>query len=90
MPLLDTPFAQLDLIRQPEQQDEPLQAFDAADEYLLNHVAGQGLTLQSKVLVLNDSFMAGRSRPAEKPGAQWHAIRCGNAGSSKRACQRPF
>lgn len=58
MPLLDTPFAQLDLIRQPEQQDEPLQAFDAADEYLLNHVASQGLTLQSKVLVLNDSFGA--------------------------------
>jgi 23S rRNA (guanine1835-N2)-methyltransferase len=58
MPLLDTPFAQLDLIRQPEQQDEPLQAFDAADEYLLNHVAGQGVTLQSRVLVLNDSFGA--------------------------------
>ncbi|MCI8209153.1 50S rRNA methyltransferase [Pseudomonas sp. S25] len=58
MPLLDTPFAQLDLIRQPEQQDEPLQAFDAADEYLLNYVAEHGLTLQSKVLVLNDSFGA--------------------------------
>lgn len=58
MPLLDTPLAQLDLIRQPEQQDEPLQAFDAADEYLLNYVAEQGLTLQSKVLVLNDSFGA--------------------------------
>jgi 16S rRNA (guanine1207-N2)-methyltransferase len=41
MPLLDTPFAQLDLIRQPEQQNEPLQAFDAADEYLLNHLAAQ-------------------------------------------------
>ncbi|WP_426115798.1 methyltransferase [Pseudomonas sp. DSP3-2-2] len=58
MPLLITPFAQLDLIRQPEQQDEPLQAFDAADEYLLNHVAEQGVTLQSRVLVLNDSFGA--------------------------------
>jgi 16S rRNA (guanine1207-N2)-methyltransferase len=58
MPLLDTPLAQLDLIRQPEQQDEPLQAFDAADEYLLNYVAEHGLTLQSKVLVLNDSFGA--------------------------------
>ena len=58
MPLLDTPFAQLDLIRQPEQQDEPLQAFDAADEYLLNFVAEHGLTLQSRVLVLNDSFGA--------------------------------
>ncbi|MDY0917713.1 methyltransferase [Pseudomonas viridiflava] len=58
MPLLISPFAQLDLIRQPEQQDEPLQAFDAADEYLLNHVAEIGLTLQSRVLVLNDSFGA--------------------------------
>ncbi|WP_426143505.1 methyltransferase [Pseudomonas sp. DWP3-1-2] len=58
MPLLITPFAQLDLIRQPQQQDEPLQAFDAADEYLLNHVAEQGVTLQSRVLVLNDSFGA--------------------------------
>ncbi|RMO03355.1 Ribosomal RNA large subunit methyltransferase G [Pseudomonas cannabina] len=58
MPLLISPFAELDLIRQPEQQDEPLQAFDAADEYLLNHVAESGLTLQSRVLVLNDSFGA--------------------------------
>lgn len=58
MPLLITPFAQLDLIRQPEQQDEPLQAFDAADEYLLNYVAEHGVTLQSRVLVLNDSFGA--------------------------------
>jgi 16S rRNA (guanine1207-N2)-methyltransferase len=41
MPLLETPFASLDLIRQPEQQNEPLQAFDAADEYLLNHLAEQ-------------------------------------------------
>ena len=58
MPLLTTPFAQLDLIRQPEQSDEPLQEFDAADEYLLNHVAEHGLTLQTRVLVLNDSFGA--------------------------------
>jgi 16S rRNA (guanine1207-N2)-methyltransferase len=58
MPLLDSPFAQLDLIRQPEQSDEPLQAFDAADEYLLNHIAEHGLTLQTRVLVLNDNFGA--------------------------------
>jgi 16S rRNA (guanine1207-N2)-methyltransferase len=58
MPLLTTPFAELDLIRQPEQSDEPLQAFDAADEYLLNHVSEQGLTLQTRVLILNDSFGA--------------------------------
>jgi len=58
MPLLLSPFAQLDLVRQPEQQDEPLQAFDAADEYLLNFVAETGLSPESRVLVLNDSFGA--------------------------------
>ncbi|WP_296216973.1 methyltransferase [Pseudomonas sp. UBA2684] len=58
MPIFVTPFAQLDLIRQPEQQAEPLQAFDAADEYLLGHVHTQGLTPDARVLVLNDSFGA--------------------------------
>ena len=63
MPIFTTPFAQLDLLRQPEQQDEPLQAFDAADEYLLNHLHDlalheQGLHANSRVLLLNDSFGA--------------------------------
>ena len=58
MPIFVTPFAQLDLIRQPEQQQEPLQAFDAADEYLLNHLHEQGLTAATRCLVLNDSFGA--------------------------------
>ena len=58
MPALESPFAQLHLIRQPEQQNEPLQAFDAADEYLLNHLAEQNLPKGSRVLVLNDSFGA--------------------------------
>ena len=58
MPIFVTPFAQLDLIRQPEQQAEPLQAFDAADEYLLNHLHEQGLPAEARVLVLNDNFGA--------------------------------
>jgi 16S rRNA (guanine1207-N2)-methyltransferase len=58
MPLLETPFAELDLIRQPEQQNEPLQAFDAADEYLLNHLASEQPASSTRVLVLNDSFGA--------------------------------
>jgi 16S rRNA (guanine1207-N2)-methyltransferase len=58
MPLLETPFARLDLIRQPEQPNEPLQAFDAADEYLLNHLAEQHPAADTRVLVLNDSFGA--------------------------------
>ncbi|MBC3363056.1 methyltransferase [Pseudomonas sp. SWRI154] len=58
MPLLDSPFAQLDLIRQPEQPNEPLQAFDAADEYLLAFLAEQQPSAESRVLVLNDGFGA--------------------------------
>lgn len=58
MPLLETPFATLELHRQPEQRDDPLQAFDAADEYLLNHLHSVGLTAQERVLILNDSFGA--------------------------------
>lgn len=58
MPLLSSPFAQLDLLRQPDQPHEPLQAFDAADEYLLKQVHEQGLPAATRVLLLNDSFGA--------------------------------
>jgi len=58
MPLLTTPFAELDLIRQPDQANDPLQAFDAADEYLLEQLHAQCLDAGSRVLVLNDSFGA--------------------------------
>ena len=58
MPSLNTPFADLDLIRQPEYNDDPLQAFDAADQYLLEHLAAQQLPVATRVLVLNDSFGA--------------------------------
>ena len=58
MPLLTTPYAELDLIRQPDQANDPLQAFDAADEYLLEQLHAQGLQPGSRVLVLNDSFGA--------------------------------
>ena len=58
MPIFTTPFAALELIRQPEQADEPLQAFDAADEYLLNHLHSLGLPSTARLLVLNDNFGA--------------------------------
>ncbi len=58
MPRFVTPFASLDLLRQPAQRDDPLQAFDAADEYLLAHLHEQGLTADSRVLLLNDGFGA--------------------------------
>ena len=58
MPILTSPFAAHDLIRQPEMANEPLQAFDAADEYLLAHLHEQGLGPDSRVLLLNDGFGA--------------------------------
>lgn len=58
MPIFTTPFAALELLRQPEQPDEPLQAFDAADQYLLNHLHGLDLPSGTRVLILNDSFGA--------------------------------
>ncbi|MDV7211603.1 methyltransferase [Azotobacter beijerinckii] len=58
MPILDTPFARLELQRQPPRRDDPLQAFDAADEYLLLHLHAQGLPAEARVLLLNDAFGA--------------------------------
>ena len=68
MPIFATAFAQLDLIRQPDQPNEPLQAFDAADQYLLKQLAEQGLAADARVLLLNDNFgalacsLAGKAR----------------------------
>lgn len=58
MPQLLTPFGQLDLVRVPDQPNDPLQAFDAADEYLLGHLHEQAPDAATRVLVLNDSFGA--------------------------------
>lgn len=53
-----TAFANLQLERFPSHPNSPLQAFDAADEYLLEHLAEQGLSSDSRILILNDSFGA--------------------------------
>ena len=58
MPIFDTHFAQLDLLRYPEQNNSPLQAFDAADEYLLKHLSSCQLPENPRALILNDSFGA--------------------------------
>lgn len=58
MPIFTTSFAQLDLLRYPEQHNSPLQAFDAADEYLLKHLSSCALPTDSRTLILNDSFGA--------------------------------
>ncbi len=58
MPIFNTPFAQLDLLRYPEQHNSPLQAFDAADEYLLQHLSNCTLPPHARTLILNDNFGA--------------------------------
>jgi len=53
------PQGVFDLIRLPLRRNELLQPFDAADEYLLAHLAEQGLPESgSRVLIMNDSFGA--------------------------------
>ena len=47
------------LVRLPERRNELLRAWDAADEYLLQHLAENNLPAESaKVLIINDSFGA--------------------------------
>ncbi len=57
--LFNCPQGAFDLIRLPLRPNELLQPFDAADEYLLTHLAEQGLPKAgSRVLIVNDSFGA--------------------------------
>lgn len=58
MAILETPFARLELQRFPAQHNSPLQAFNAADEYLLQRLHEQQLPQGARVLVINDSFGA--------------------------------
>ncbi|MDD1783459.1 methyltransferase [Enterovibrio sp. ZSDZ35] len=48
----------LSLRRYPLQNNESLQAWDAADEYLIDHLESMDLAENSHLLVLNDSFGA--------------------------------
>jgi len=48
----------LTLSRFPKQAQETLQAWDAGDEYLINHVEDLDLAPESHVLILNDNFGA--------------------------------
>jgi 16S rRNA G1207 methylase RsmC len=56
---LETAFGQYTLARFPMQNNTPLRAWDAADEYLLSHLDEHKLLAQSdKILIINDSFGA--------------------------------
>lgn len=55
----DNPFLPLELKRFPYDKNQTLQAWDAADEYLLNELSNQKVHLNEKnILIFNDSFGA--------------------------------
>lgn len=59
MEQLSVPQGRFQLARYPLRQREQLRAWDAADEYLLNHLADEQLASRcSRILILNDSFGA--------------------------------
>ncbi|MFJ6521780.1 methyltransferase [Streptomyces filamentosus] len=55
---LTTPWGDVTLTRHPEDPRDPLRAWDAADEYLLNHLAETGTDLSGTVAVLGDRWGA--------------------------------
>ncbi|MET4820906.1 hypothetical protein [Endozoicomonas lisbonensis] len=67
-PHFNSPFHTLSLQRIPLRRRETLQAWDAADEYLLNHFftefARQKSAPDQNVLVCNDNFWCAVSEPA--------------------------
>ncbi|WIO73056.1 methyltransferase [Porticoccaceae bacterium LTM1] len=59
METLTTPFGSLALARYPRRKRETLRAWDAADEYLLEHIQQEDLlTSTRRILILNDTFGA--------------------------------
>ncbi|MFC9733248.1 methyltransferase [Streptomyces roseolus] len=55
---LTTPWGDVTLTRHPEDPRDPLRAWDAADEYLLDHLAETGTDLSGTVAVLGDRWGA--------------------------------
>lgn len=55
---MTTPWGELALTRFPEDPREMLRAWDASDEYLLRHLAEQGISLSGTVVVLGDRWGA--------------------------------
>ena len=51
----NSPFGVLQLSRRPHRQRETLQPWDAADEYLLQHIAEQDIPAHSRFLIVNDA-----------------------------------
>lgn len=58
MELLSAPQGQFQLSRFPLRAQDTLRAWDAADEYILNHLNDEQIAIDRNILILNDSFGA--------------------------------
>ena len=54
--VFNSAYGELTLFRRPFRPRETLQAWDAADEYLLHHLAEMKLESSTQILIVNDSF----------------------------------
>ena len=68
--VLTVPQGEFNLDRYPAQKRQPLRAWDAADDYLLNHLADSGVS-PSSVLVVNDAFGALTTALLADPSRKW-------------------
>ncbi|MCU7821552.1 methyltransferase [Kitasatospora sp. DSM 101779] len=55
---LSTPWGEIDLTRYPEDPRDQLRAWDAADDYLLRHLAESGTDLSGSVVIVGDRWGA--------------------------------
>lgn len=55
---LSSPLGSFQLKRLPFRKNELLRAWDAADEYVLKHLAATGIPQHANIVILNDSFGA--------------------------------
>jgi len=76
MPIFSSTYAQLDLIRVPKDSHPSLQAFNSADEYLLEDLFERALPAQSRILLLNDSFGA---LALSLAAADYQVVSCGDS-----------
>ncbi len=56
--MMEVAQGRFELSRWPDRQGTPLRAWDAADEYLLNHLHREAVPLDGTVLIVNDGFGA--------------------------------
>ena len=58
METLESPFGDFVLARVPARKKQPLRAWDAADEFVLNHLAQEPLAENARVVLVGDAFGA--------------------------------